>query len=178
MPNAPTRLILFLSSYAPLFLILAIRSWVENRKLSIGLAVVALVSLVVLWAFVRQARTLAAQPISIASVVSRDGDAMSYIVTYLLPFLAVNFKEVRDVLSLAIVFFVIGLLYVNSNMIYTNPVLNIAGFHIFEVEDSDGKTTALICRRSYVRPGSELRAVSLGDYVLMEQRHNASTTIA
>jgi hypothetical protein len=107
--------------------------------------------------------------VTIASVVSRDGDAMSYIVTYLLPFLAVNFKEVGDVVSLAIVFFVIGLLYVNSNMIYTNPVLNIAGYHIFEVEDGDGKTTALICKRSYVRTGSELDIVSLGDYILMEK---------
>jgi hypothetical protein len=46
-------------------------------------------------------RTLAADKVVIASVVSRDGDAMSYIVTYLLPFLAVNFKEVGDVASLA-----------------------------------------------------------------------------
>jgi hypothetical protein len=152
------------------------RSWVENRKLAVSLAIVALVSLVVLSMFVRQAGTVAAQPVSIASVVSRDGDAMSYIVTYLLPFLAVNFKEVRDVLSLALVFFVIGILNVNSNMIYTNPALNLAGFHIFEIEDGVGKTSALICRRSFVKPGSELHAVSLGDYVLMEKQKNAPTT--
>jgi hypothetical protein len=36
-------------------------------------------------------------------------------------------------------------------MIYTNPVLNIAGYHIFEIQGADGKTTALICKRAYVR---------------------------
>lgn len=169
MPNTPTRLILFLSSYAPLFLILAVRSWVQNRYVSAGFAGVAIISMLVLAAFLRQARTLGADKVMIASVISRDGDAMSYIVTYLLPFLAVKLNEADDVISLAIVFLVIGVLYVNSNMIYTNPVLNIAGYHIFEVQDEEGKTTALICKRTYVRTGSELDVVSLGDYVLMEK---------
>jgi hypothetical protein len=68
------------------------------------------------------------------------------------------------------VLFVIGLLYVNSNMIYTNPVLNIVGYHTFEIEDSEGKTTALVCKRAYVRTGSEINAISIGDYVLLEKR--------
>jgi hypothetical protein len=169
MPNTPTRLILFLSSYAPLFLILAVRNSFENRYISGGFVALAVGAVTILFLFLRQARQLAGDKVSIASVVSRDGDTMSYIVTYLLPFLAVRFNEIGDAISLAIVFFVIGLLYVNSNMIYTNPVLNIAGYHIFEVQDRDGKTTALICKRTYIRVGSELDAVSLGDYVLMEK---------
>jgi hypothetical protein len=103
-------------------------------------------------------------------VISRDGDAMSYIVTYLLPFLAVKLNDPTDVVSLGIVLFVIGLLYVNSNMIHTNPVLNIVGYHIFEIEDGNGKTTALICKRSYIRTGSEIDAISVGDYVLLEKK--------
>jgi hypothetical protein len=169
MPNALTRIILFCSSYAPLFLILAIRSWIDNRWLAVSLAAVATVSVLVLWLFVRKARTLAAQKVAITSVISRDGDAMSYIVTYLLPFLAVDFTKPSDVVSLGIVFGVIGLLYVNSNLIHTNPLLNLVRYHIFEVQDSDGKTTALITRRSYIRNGAELDIVSLGDYVSMEK---------
>jgi hypothetical protein len=95
---------------------------------------------------------------------------MSYIVTYLLPFLAVKLNDPTDLISLGIVFAVIGLLYVNSNMIHTNPVLNIVGYHIFEIEDSDGKTTALVCKRSYIRTDSEIDAISIGDYVLLEKR--------
>jgi hypothetical protein len=169
MPNTPTRLILFLSSYAPLFLILAVRNSFENRYISIGFVAVAVGSVTVLFIFLRYARTLAQDKVIIASVVSRDGDAMSYIVTYLLPFLAVRFHELADAVSLGIVFLVIGLLYVNSNMICTNPVLNIRGYHIFEVQDGEGKTTALISKRSYIRISSQLNVVSLGDYVLMEK---------
>jgi drug/metabolite transporter (DMT)-like permease len=169
MPNVPIRLILFLSSYAPLFLIIAMRGWRDSKHLAIGIAVVAVLSVIVLFIFLRSAQRLSAGKISISSVISRDGDAMSYIVTYLLPFLAVKLNDPTDAISLGIVLFVIGLLYVNSNMIHTNPILNIVGYHIFEIEDSDEKTTALICNRSYVRNGSELSVISIGDYVLLEK---------
>lgn len=170
MPNFPTRLILFLSSYAPLFLIVAMRGWHENRGFAIGLVVVAALSVLVLFAFLHTVRTLSADKVIVSSVISRDGDAMSYIVTYLLPFLAVRLGDLTDVMSLGVVLFVIGLLYVNSNMIYTNPLLNIVGYHIFEIEDSNGKTTALLCKRSYLRTGSEINAVAVGDYVLIEEK--------
>ena len=169
MPNIPTRLLLFLSSYAPLFLIIAIRGWEKSPHLALGVAIVAVLSVVLLFVFLRIARKLAADRIIVNSVVSRDGDAMSYIVTYLLPFLAVKLNDVMDAGSLSIVLLVIAVLYVNSNMIYTNPVLNIAGYHIFEIHDADGKTTALICKRAYIRTGSEINVISVGDYVLLEK---------
>lgn len=90
MPNAPTKVILFLSSYAPLFLIIAMRGWGDSPYLAGGFAVVAVLSVVVLFVFLRAARKLAADKIKVDSVFSRDGDAMSYIVMYLLPFLAVT----------------------------------------------------------------------------------------
>jgi hypothetical protein len=170
MPSVPTRVLLFLSSYAPLFLIIAMRGWSGSRYLAGGLAVVALLSVVVLFIFIRNARKLTADKITVDSVISRDGDAMSYIVTYLLPFLAVKLSDVTDVASLGVVLFVIAILYVNSNMIYTNPALNIAGYHIFEIQDAEAKTMALICKRAYVRTGSEIDVISIGDYVLLEKK--------
>jgi hypothetical protein len=138
--------------------------------LALGVAIVAVLSVAVLFVVLRIAQKLAADKISVNSVVSRDGDAMSYIVTYLLPFLAVKLNDATDAGSLGIVLLVIAVLYVNSNMIYTNPVLNIVGYHIFEIHDADGKTTALICKRAYIRMGSEMNVISVGDYVLLEKK--------
>jgi hypothetical protein len=146
------------------------RGWSDSRYLAVGLAIVAVLSVLMLFVFLRVAQKLAADRVKIDSVASRDGDAMSYIVTYLLPFLAVKLNDVTDVGSLGIVLLVIAILYVNSNMIYTNPVLNIAGYHIFEIHDADGKTTALMCKRAYIRTGSEIDVISVGDYVLLEKK--------
>ena len=164
MPTIPVRIVLFFSSYAPLFPILAMRGWRDSRYLAIGLVVVAVVAVLVLFVFLRTARKLAADRIRVESVSSRDGDAMSYIVTYLLPFLAVKLNDVTDVGSLGMVLLVIAILYVNSNMIYANPALNIAGNHVFKIHDADGKTTALICKRTYIRTGSEIDVISLSRF--------------
>ena len=82
-------------------------------------------------------------------------------------FLAVDLPKPSDVVSLG--FGVIGLLYVNSNLIHTNPLLNLGSYHIFDVQDGDGKNLALISRHPYVRNGFELAIVSRGDYVSMEK---------
>lgn len=146
------------------------RGWHDSRSTAIGLISVATISFIVLFVFLRFVKRLSPSKISVTAVVSRDGDVMSYIVTYLLPFLAVKLNDPIDVGSLAVFFIVIGILYVNSNMIQTNPVLNIVGYHVFEIEDGDGKTASLICKRAYIRTSSEVTTISLGDYVLLEKK--------
>lgn len=170
MPNTSVRIILFFSSYAPLFLIIAMRGWRDSPYFALTLIAVSVVSILVLFVFLRISGKLSPDRIKVDSVASRDGDSMSYIVTYLLPFLAVKLNDATDVGSLGIVLLVIAVLYVNSNMIYTNPVLNIAGYHIFEIHDADGKTSALISRHVYIRTGSEIDVISVGDYVLLEKK--------
>lgn len=146
------------------------RAWESNRLIAIACFVTSSTSLLILGVFIRSAQKLAPAKVAFGSVKSKDGDVMSYIVTYLLPFVAVKLGDPKDVVSLGVLLFVVGLLYVNSNMIYTNPALNIVGYHIYEVEDLNGKVSALICRRSYVRKDSELDVISIGDYVLLEKQ--------
>lgn len=169
MPNLLTRVVLFLSSYAPLFLILVVRDSFASRWASIGLGALAAGSLLVLFVYLRIAASLAPLPITVSSVTSRDGDAMGYFVSYLLPFLDVSFEDPGNAVGLGILLVVLGIVYVNSNLIHTNPILNLCGFHIFELESDEGKKLALIARRSYVRNGATVRAVPLGDYVVMEK---------
>jgi hypothetical protein len=169
MPRISTRVLLFLSSYAPLFFILALRAWTTNRDLAIGLGSLSTLSIVSLALFLKYAFTLQSAPQIVTSVKSRDGDVMSYIVTYLLPFLAIKLNDMMDITSLGLLLAVVGILYVNSNLIHTNPILSLMGYHLFEIEDENKKTTTLICKRTYIKVGSEIHAVSVGDYVLLEK---------
>ena len=169
MPNIITQLVLFFSSYAPLFVILAIRTPAGQQKTAAALWLTALFSAIGLFVFLRTARGLAANAITIKSASPKDSDAMSYLVTYLVPFLDVHFSDISNAISLAILFITVGIIYVNSNMIHINPLLNFCCYHIFEVRDSDGKTWALISKQSYIRDGTALDAVILGNYVLFEK---------
>ena len=70
--------------------------------------------------------------------------------------------------SVVLLLLLVALLYVNSRMIQVNPILNLLGYHIFEVRSDVGKTSALITKRSYLAPDDQIKVVSLDNYVLLE----------
>jgi len=165
----PARVALFLSSYSPLFLILALLNSGDTIVSGV-FYVIAATSIITLYLFMRSYRDTTPSTIKIKSVSSRDSDVMSYIVSYLLPFLGISFKEVSNAISFVIFITVIGIIYVSSNMVFVNPVLNLRGYHMLEIDDGTGKVCALITRRPYVAPGDSIDTVPLADFALLEKR--------
>jgi|SRR5438552_1489254 len=170
MPTAFIRFVLFLSSYAPLMLIFAIRDPLQLRYSRHVFVSVAVFSLVLLWVFLRSGRNLAPHSIRVQGAQVRDAEAISYIVTYFLPFLGISKGNWADAISLLLVYAVVAVIYVNSNLIYMNPVLNLGGYRLVEVASTNGKVSTLITRRNYIASGTDLSVVSLGNYVLLERR--------
>lgn len=144
--------VLFFNSYSPLFLILLWRQISAARAggeevlgallgppyLAAALAVVIALSNAIVAFLLLQSRRLAAERLNVKSWTSNSGEALSYIVTYIIPFL--DFEASKDLVPLLILLGVIGVVYVNSNLLYTNPILSLFGIRIFEVTlDSERK---------------------------------------
>src|SRR5437879_2353271 len=121
MANIAVRFLLFLSSYFPLALIFFVLFVGSHRWLAILILSVGAVGLVGMNAYLRVAQHLAPIQIRVAGLQRLDAEAMSYIVTYVIPFLAIPFSDWEQGLALSIFFVVLGILYVNSNMIHINP---------------------------------------------------------
>ena len=170
MPSLFARVLLFLSSYAPLFVILGIRNSFGNPGISIGLFVLATLSVVGLIAYLAVARKLGHHDVSVQRATSWDSEAMSYVITYLLPFLGLDSSNRADQVSLAVFLLVVAVLYISSNLIHMNPMLSILRFRILEIDHDDGQRSILITRRSYIQTGTCIAVVSLSDSILLEKR--------
>jgi hypothetical protein len=133
VPNTPFAFGLFLSSYAPAFLILAVRSYHHSTALFLAALAVAIVSAAAFLLFIRLARRGGPFRAEVADVEPRDGDLAAYVATYLLPFVVVFGATVQDVIALALFLFFIGVLWINSRMLYLNPLLALAGYHVYVV---------------------------------------------
>ena len=168
MPNLPTRVVLFLSSYTPLFLIMAVRYSSAHRYFALEMVLLAAVSVSLLFIYLNRSSTLAVDRAVVEKISGKDTEAMSYIVTYLIPFLDIKLDELSSSVSLLLLFFVVGVLYVNSNLIYINPTLNLLRYHLFEIELEGGKTSALLSRRGFIERGTSIPVVSLGEQILLE----------
>jgi hypothetical protein len=167
LPNLVVKVALFISSYSPLLVILWVRSLFLPTA-SVSLLILAAASITGLLFYLRLARTFSTFGVTIKSANGCSQEAISYIVTYLLPFLDLNSASVADRVSLGLVLVVVSVLYINANLIHMNPVLNLLGYRILEAEGSDDKHFMLLSRRTYLPPGSSIRAVSLTNDILLE----------
>ncbi|WP_263819470.1 hypothetical protein [Salinibacter sp.] len=170
MPRLSTRILLFLSSYAPLFGILAFKAHPDSMWLVYGLAAVAIVSPIGLLLYVTQWLPSKAEiTITAKEVTPMDGEAVSYFVFYLFPFLDVSLNSFTKAAPMVILLIVMLIIYVNSNMMYVNPMLNLFGFHFFEVENENGKVYGLIARDHYIRPDTSFLIHPTKNYVALKK---------
>ena len=167
MPSLFIRLMLFLSSYFPLLLIFAVQYFFESEFLWAALVLaIGAASLLAVAVYLRSLRKMASIKIDVQSIARRDGEAMSYIVTYLLPFVALP-GDTAGLVSLGIFFVVLGVLYVNSNMIHINPTLNMAGWRIAEITLSSGEDVTLLYKKRIHRRQS-VQAIQVGEGIFIE----------
>lgn len=170
MPSLLIRMLLFLSSYFPLAVIFAVQLYLQGH---IGWAVSCLSSglagLIGLAAFMRTTTKINPLSVKVATVSRRDGEAMSYIVTYLLPFIALPSGDVANGISLGVFLIVLAILYVNSDMMHINPMLNLAGWHLYEITLQQGDVYTLITK-SRIRKGMDLSVIQMGDWIYLETR--------
>jgi hypothetical protein len=168
MPNLPTRVVLFLSSYTPLFLIMALKYGMAHHYFGLSMLVLSVASVGILIFYLKTAASLGVDRVVVEKISGKDTEAMSYIVTYLIPFLDIRIDEPSTLVSLLLLFVVVAIVYVHSNLIYINPTLNILKYHLLEIEIQSGKTIALLSKRGFVERGSTIAVVSLGDQILLE----------
>jgi hypothetical protein len=172
MPNWFVRTLLFGSSYLPMFPILMLLYWDMHVAWAIVLGIVGLLLLAVtLWYFGREVRTMNPTSVRIIQRQSHDSDTMSYIATYLFPLLSVTLDSWKQVLALALTFVVIGFVYVNSKMIYINPVLLLLfRLHLYEVEieGREGLHFSLLARKNRFAIPVIIEVVELESGILFE----------
>lgn len=170
MASLGVRILLFLSSYFPLCAIFALLLWKEHFPYAVVAIGVGITGLLGLALYLRNVQRFGAKPVTLEEVRRQDNESMSYIVTYLLPFISIGFSSWRQGVALAIFFLMLGFLYVNSNMIHINPMLNAFRYHLYEITLSDGSVRTLIARRRRVHRGSTIRVVQVGDDLVIEKR--------
>lgn len=169
MGSILTRFLLFLSSYFPLFLIFFVLFVGVRPVLASGALTVGVLGLIGTLVYLRVVNRLEPALVQVTEVRRRGAEAMGYIVGYLMPFLSIAFEGLRQAIALAIFLVALCIVYVSSNMVYLNPMLNLIGFRLYEVTLKDGGQHFLITRRRVVR-GETLSAVKVGEDILMEKR--------
>ena len=159
--------LLFLSSYVPLYLILLLFVWDSNRLIFyflIGLTAITIIALLIV---LKALNSFEKTFVKLKKVDPKNSEFISYIFTYILPFLSSNFSDVKYIIAMAGIFLLIGFMYVRSNLIYTNPLLNLLGYDLYEIEDHKENIMVLITKASYLKKETNVKVINIGKNVYL-----------
>lgn len=153
--NGITLLLLFLTSYIPLFLLIAIRYTLVNRShlvfggftidafkeclryfgMPIGLSLLSFISIVCCHRFLKKLEkdSKNGDKASIEKIENRNSESLGYIASYILPFISTNGEDIVEVFTFIILMIIIFVVYIRSNMVLINPILNI-NHSIYNIE--------------------------------------------
>ncbi len=105
----------------------------------------------------------------VTSFSKHDSEVMSYIASYLVPFVTFQLGD-KQAVALLVFVGVLLILYVRSDMIYINPMLNIWGYHLYEVEVEHSRRAHYYIARKPLERYAEIRFVPLGNDIYLESK--------
>ena len=127
------RFVLFVSSYWPALLILAIRYWGSDPSLAVELGVLASLLFVFAGACFVSLRGGRVDDLTIITADCQREVFSSYLLGYLLPVILVDLRDSSAVTAVLVFLLMLGLVVVRSNFIYANPILGLMGYRVYHV---------------------------------------------
>lgn len=107
-------------------------------------------------------------PFEIKKIEGINYEHLTFLATYVVPLISFDFGSGRQMIVLALLLIVMGVIYIKTDLFYANPSLALMGFHIYKV-DGNFKTglresIILICRSKLVE-GQKVSYIKLDDRI-------------
>lgn len=139
------KIIMFLVSYAPLFVVLMLLQWPNTTIIYFLIGFTVLPTAIALWAL-SSLEKLNGRPLKIMKSENRNYLLLEYIVTYIFPFV-IPLDTLGQKTAFTLLFIFIGFLYYKSNMFHINPTLALLGYSLSEVETDTGENYSIISKK-------------------------------
>lgn len=72
--------------------------------------------------------------IKIRKIESKDYEHLTFLSTYIIPLIAFDLTKTRYSIVLIVLLVAIGIMYIKTNMFYSNPTLALLGYKIYKID--------------------------------------------
>ena len=115
--------------------------------------------------------------VKVDDVKNRNSEAISYIATYIIPFISQGSSSGFEIFSFSAIMFVIYKIYKNSSLLLINPGLNIIGYTLYEItyfyEKQGAKTVMIITKEPDISDEDSLKIYKIGHKLYFAQKRKA-----
>lgn len=99
-------------------------------------------------------------------ITASDFDHLTFLSTYILPLITFNLNEVRSFIIVLVLLFMIGTIYIKSNLYYLNPTLLLFGYRIYKAK-TDNKFVVLIIKGNVSKMSEKMHYKDLGNNIYL-----------
>jgi len=90
-------------------------------------------------------------PFEIAEIESIKYENLTFLTTYVIPLIFLDFNDVRYLIVLVLLLILIGVMFIRTDQFYANPTLALLNFHIYKANgkfknNTTRKNIVLICK--------------------------------
>lgn len=161
------RLRLLAGAWSPAAFLLAMRVSEDHLGWTLALVLAGVAAVVsVLLLILARSRTNA-QPFELASIEDESSQVPGYLLTFVFPFVFLDVNSWRDGVAWGAFAALTAMLVLATDLVLVNPILLLAGYHVYRVESSSGFRGILL---SSCRParGQIVEAVHLSSGALKQ----------
>ena len=131
-------IIIFLSSYAPLAILLTIKDFnLESRYFAhpmFSFGILALAALSVLLLFIVIKSIKGGFHIKIERVGNCSNELINYTIPYIVSFLGINLGSIQDIIAFSVFMSLLCILTIKTQSLFVNPILAILGYGLYDVQ--------------------------------------------
>lgn len=103
-------------------------------------------------------------PATIISIKPRNDEALSYLVTYIIPLIAIEYVGAFEYITFVVLFFIYFKLYSTSGLILINPILNMK-YGLLDIEYEQGENTTkqamVIAENTNLNEGDTVKLIKM-----------------
>ncbi|MEX5685435.1 MULTISPECIES: anti-phage protein KwaA [Pseudomonas] len=110
-------------------------------------------------------KSIAAKIVKIEDV---NYEHLTFLTTYIIPLICFNLTSVRYLFALAMLLFIIGIIYIKTDKFYANPTLAVLGFRVYKVNLQTRvglKEGVVVISKERLAEGDQINRLGLDDKV-------------
>lgn len=114
-------------------------------------------------------------PFKIDKIENIDYEHLTFLTTYIVPLVCFNFASIRYSIVLFLLLFIIGVIYIRTDLFYANPTLAILRFRIYKVSGDfiKGKRDNIILiTRDKLSESDEVKYIKLDERIYYSKKVN------
>lgn len=106
-------------------------------------------------------------PCEITEVKNENYEYLTFLTTYIIPLICIDFENIRYVIVLIILLTIIGVIFVKIDLYYGNPTLALLGYKIYRVtlKGIDAPDGIILITKNKLTKGQSIKWIPLDKYL-------------